>query len=374
MHPLIYAARYEPDPGRTGWLVVHRDQSGIRRVAEVSDWLRVTAVSTSSPNTLKSQAEALALWWRWCVESKVDPLRTDAVRFARFVSALQSVPMGLPLTSPIRGLPGDPRLRQPTTVSQRVVHIKAFYRWAMANGEVSAVTGRAVTGFKTPRAPKAMRASRLHPQQVEVLLAAPLSPRNRLAVALLYDAGLREGEALGLRIEDWCVNRDVAAVFGCRVSGGPHLHVRRRLNSNGAIAKSHYERIVPISARLTAAHRDWQAWAFDHIPHSVECPYLLISLAGSTKGREWSISGFTSMWQDKVKTLPGLEKATPHLLRHTWASELIDAGVPSFTVQELLGHRSPSSTEVYTHALSETLTAAVAELSSWRQRVLGVTR
>jgi integrase/recombinase XerD len=372
MSQLIYAARYEPGPGRTGWLVVHRDESGMRRVEEVSDWLSVTAVSTSSPNTLKSQAEALALWWRWCIESGVDPLRTDAVRFARFVSALQSIPMNLPLTSPIRALPGDPRLRQPATTSQRVVHIKSFYQWAMLNGRVSAVAGQAVTGFKTPRAPKTMRADRLHPQQIKVLLAAPLSPRNRLAVALLYDAGLREGEALGIRIEDWCVNRDVAAVFGCWVAGGPHLHVRRRINSNGALAKSHYERIVPISPRLLAVHRDWQAWAFDYIPQSVECPYLLISLAGATRGQAWSISGFTSMWQAKVKALPGLQQATPHLLRHTWASELIDAGVPSFTVQELLGHRSPASTGVYTHALAETLTAAVAQLATWRQRALGV--
>ena len=74
----------------------------MRRVDEVSDWLSVAAVSTSSPNTLNSQAEALTLWWRWCIESGVDPLRTDAVRFARFVSALQNIPMGLPLTSPAR--------------------------------------------------------------------------------------------------------------------------------------------------------------------------------------------------------------------------------------------------------------------------------
>jgi integrase/recombinase XerD len=372
MSELIYAARYEPSPGRTGWLVVQHNESGMRRVQEVSDWLSVTAVSTSSPNTLKSRAEALALWWRWCVESGVDPLSTDSVRFARFVSALETVPKDLSLTSPVRALPGDPRLRQPATVSQRVVHIKAFYQWAMANGRVSAVAGRAITGFKTPRVPKTMRAGRLHPEQVAALLGAKLSPRDRWAVGLLYEAGLREGEALGLRVEDWCVNRDVAAVFGCWTTGGPHLHVRRRMNSNGALAKSPYERIVPVSPRLLTAYRDWQAWAFDHIPQSVECPYLLISLAGPTRGQAWSISGFTSMWQAKVKKLPGLQEATPHLLRHTWASELIDAGVPAFTVQELLGHRTLASTQVYTHALTETLTAAVAQLAAWRQRVLGV--
>jgi len=371
VNQLVYAARYEPDPGRTGWLVVRRDESGMHRVDEVSDWLAVTAVSTSSPNTLKSQAEAAALWWRWCAEAGVDPLATDAVAFARFVSALQSVPKDLPLTSPIRALPGDPRLRKPSTIAQRVMHIKAFYRWALHNGRVSAVAGRAVTGFKTPRAPKTMTARRLRPEQVKALLVADLAPRDRWAVELLYGAGLREGEALGLRVEDWCASREVAAVFGCRMPGGPHLHVRRRLNSNGAWAKSHYERIVPVAPRVMTAFRDWQAWAFDHIPQSVECPYLLISLAGPTRGRAWSITGFTSMWESKVRTVPGLQEVTPHLLRHEWASELIDAGVAAFTVQELLGHRSPASTQVYTHARMETLTAAVGQLAAWRARTLG---
>ncbi|SDS87602.1 tyrosine-type recombinase/integrase [Actinoplanes derwentensis] len=344
----------------------------MRRVDEVSDWLIVSEVSTSAPNTIKSQAQALAQWWRWCLGIGADPLTVDAVTFARFVAALQTVPKDLPLTSKVVALPGDPRLRRPSTVSQRVVHIKGFYRWAMHNGRVSAVAGRAVTGFKTPAAPQTMRARRLRPEQVTALLTVNLSPRDRWMVELLYGAGLREGEALGLRVEDWCIGPEVAAVFGCRVYGGPHLHVRRRRNSNGAWAKSPCERVVPIAPRVLQAYRDWQAWAFDHAPESMESPYLTISLAGPTRGRAWSISGFTSMWQTKVRTIPGLEEVTPHLLRHEWASELLDAGAPAFTVQELLGHRSPTSTQIYTHARMDTLTAAVAQLATWRQRLLGI--
>jgi integrase len=344
----------------------------MHRVDEVSDWLLVSAAAGASPNTLKSQAEALALWWRWCVDTGVDPLTADVVAFARFVAALRSVPKDLPLTSPIRALPHDPRLRAASTISQRVTHVKAFYQWAAHNGRVSMISGRGVTGFKTPRAVQAMRAGRLLPDQVRALLEADLSPRDRWAVELLYGAGLREGEALGLMIEDLCVNRDVAAVFGCLVPSGPHLHVRRRLHGNGALAKSPYERVVPLAPRVIAAYRDWQAWLFDHAPDTAECPYLLLSLSGPTRGRAWSISGFASMWDAKVKTIPSLQGATPHLLRHTWASELLDAGVPAFTVQELLGHRRPTSTQVYTHALMETLTNAVSRLGTWRQRVLGI--
>jgi site-specific recombinase XerD len=48
--------------------------------------------------------------------------------------------------------------------------------------------------------------------------------------------------------------------------------------------------------------------------------------------------------------------------------------VPAFTVQELLGHRSPASTQIYTHALMETLTAAVEKLSTWRQATLAAAK
>jgi integrase/recombinase XerD len=372
MPDLVYPAPYESSPGRTGWLLVRHDGSGLRRVDAVSDWLIVEGASTTSPNTLKSQAEALGQWWRWCVETGVDPLRVDAVEFARFVGALQTVPKDLPLSSKIFALPGDPRLRRPSTVAQRVVHVKGFYRWAMHNGRVSVIAGRAVTGFKTPRAPRTMRAQRLQPEQVTALLTADLAPRDRWVVELLFGAGLREGEALGLKVEDWCADREVAAVFGCCVPGGPHLHVRRRLNGNGAWAKSRFERVVPLTPRILGAYRDWQAWSFDHAPQSMESPYLTISLAGPTRGRAWSVSGFTSMWEAKVKTIPGLETVTPHLLRHEWASALLDAGVASFTVQELLGHLSPTSTQIYTHARMDTLTAAVARLDAWRQDTLGV--
>ena len=187
-------------------------------------------------------------------------------------------------------------------------------------------------------------------------------------VELLYGAGLREGEGLGLQVQDMCVNKDVAQVFECQMFAefGPHLHVVRRMNSNRAIAKSSLERIVPMMPRVLVAYQDWQAWIYDHLPEAVESRFLLVSLSGPTKGRSWTIAGLQSMWNQHVKTIPGLERSYPHLLRHTYASELKDAGVDAFIIQKLLGHRSPTSTQVYTHPRSEQMVAAVRSLASWR--------
>lgn len=74
-----------------------------------------------------------------------------------------------------------------------------------------------------------------------------------------------------------------------------------------------------------------------------------------------------SWWRRTIQTQLGLEHVTPHVLRHTYTSELQDAGVAAITVSELLGHRSPKSTQTYTHAQASTMAAAGTALLSWRQ-------
>lgn len=363
-----YAAPFEPLPGRTCWVVLERQNGALSRVDAVSDWLLELFAGRHARNTLRANATSLSLWWRWCRDSSVDPHRATSTQFAQFVLALQTVPKEYPLTSVVRGFPGDPRLRSPRTIRNRVLQIKSFYEWAGRNGRVSSLTAAGITGFRTPPAPTVRSASRLTGAQLNTLTQAALHPRDRLVIELLLCAGLREGEALGIRLEDLCLSHELAQLFECNVPAGPHLHVRKRDNPNRADAKSTEERIIPIIPRLMGAIRDWQSWANDHMPESIDSLYLILSTRGTTRGRPWSVSGFATMWDNHIKSLPGLEKSYPHLLRHTFASQLIDAGVPAFTVQELLGHRSPDSTAIYTHAHMNALVDAVERLADWRER------
>jgi site-specific recombinase XerD len=372
----IYAAPFDLAPARQCYVLIDRDALTSGRPPRVdapSDWLSQLETSLEV-NTLKSKAQSVAWWWSWCADRGVDPLRTDATEFGKFVRALQTAPKEYALTSKVHALPGDARLRDASTIALRVRHIKTFYAWAEPNGRASALTAMSMAAFKTPRASPSRSAGRLSPEQVSNLFARRFHPRDRFGLEVLYGTGLRGGEALGLLIDDMCLNREIARIFHCPLPTweGPHLHVRWRINSNGARAKSRYPRWVPLPSRVVVAWENWSAWAYNHRPGSVDCPFLFQAITGPI--RPLSVSGFRSMWVDHVRTIPMLGNLHPHLLRHTYASELIDAGVDSFYVQQLLGHRSPTSTAVYTKPHMNSLFSAVGTLMSWREREVGLTQ
>lgn len=378
MEPSIYAARFEVSVGAQCWMLVRRDRGRLERVGPVSDWLLARRPGCS-PNSLERWARSLSLWWRWCVDTGVDPMRPAARQFSDYVTRLQTIPWRKPLTSSVAALPGDKRLRDATTVRQRVDDVKRFYAWALDQENlVPATNAHQITRFRAPRAVQVRTAPRLEPQQVKALQSADLHPRDRLMCELAHGAGLRAGELLSLQTQDMCVNDEVAQVFGCRQVRffGPHLHVRQRPDHpRGARSKAPANRtqprVVPMTQRVLMAYQDWQVWLFEHMPEAIESRYVLLSLGYPTKGQPWSYEGLCDRWGERIKAIPGLENSWPHLLRHTYASELADAGVDLMVIQELLGHRSPTSTEIYTHPQAADMVDAVMALHDWRTNAIG---
>ncbi|HEY9357286.1 MAG TPA: tyrosine-type recombinase/integrase, partial [Arthrobacter sp.] len=93
--------------------------------------------------------------------------------------------------------------------------------------------------------------------QADRILEAVDRPRDRLLVLLMLRCGLRAGEVLGLRLEDMHMLPD-SGHLGCTVAG-PHVHIERRSNPNGAWAKSPYERNVPVPADVCEVHAAYMA-------------------------------------------------------------------------------------------------------------------
>jgi integrase/recombinase XerD len=164
--------------------------------------------------------------------------------------------------------------------------------------------------------------------EVEALLAAPAGPswrdqRDRALLEVLYASGARVSEAVGLRIEDW--SRDLRVL---------------RLHGKGGKT-----RIVPFGERCDSALKLWVFGARAAMPAASQRAEVFLTRAGAPLDR-------TNAWR-RVKhaaLVAGIRsRVTPHVLRHSFATHMIEGGGDLRAVQELLGHASIRTTEIYTH-------------------------
>lgn len=234
-------------------------------------------------------------------------------------------------------------------IALRFSALRTFYKFLIRHG---AVETSPIKNISLPKLPKRLPRF-LTVQQMEDLLVAPLaglsSPKARSAgrpvsvaacyrdVAILetiYSCGLRISEMVGLRAGDIDWNEFILRVRG----------------------KGKKERLVPISkTALAAIEHYWK-----HLP---ERPVGTSPVFLSETRRRSTVSGI--MLARRLKTYlvrAGLDPAiTPHKLRHSYATHLLDAGADLRSVQELLGHAHLVTTQVYTHVSTERLKRAYEE-------------
>jgi integrase/recombinase XerD len=183
---------------------------------------------------------------------------------------------------------------------------------------------------------------------------------------LLGRAGLRRSEAVGLRRADLHFVVD-ASSLGCEFPGS-HLHVVRRDNANGAWAKSRHSRIVPVDALVVQAH-DQYLMERAEIPAAMTSDFVLVNLFRPPIGAPMRPNAVNDLFAALARR-GGLSSAVhPHALRHAFASNVLDAGGAFDEVQELLGHASIRSTQVYAHPDPGRLRAAVTRMGSPRPPV-----
>ncbi len=177
-------------------------------------------------------------------------------------------------------------------------------------------------------------------------------------------AGLRRGEVCGLRRSDVHLLPDSSAL-GCAVAGA-HLHVVRRDNPNGAWAKSRRQRAVPADFLVVQA---FDGYEFERmaVPEAAGSDFVLVNLARDPVG--------APMRPDAVNALiaaagrrAGLARAiSPHQLRHAFGSNVADAGGTIDEIQDLLGHVSMSSSQVYVNSRELHQPGEKPQVSSSRQ-------
>lgn len=198
-------------------------------------------------------------------------------------------------------------------------------------------------------------------EDVEQLLAVTVHARDRFLVALLWCTALRIGVALGLRREDMHLLSNSRSL-GCRVEG-PHIHVRRRLNENGALAKSREPRSVPVSEELVALYTEY-VYEREQTPEAAVGDMVFVNLFRGVLGRGMTYSTAKDLF-DRLARKAELT-ARPHMLRHGAATAWIRAGQPRDVLQKLLGHLSSSPMTPYIHASEADKRAAVEKVAARR--------
>jgi integrase/recombinase XerD len=371
-----------PLDGHEGWTVV---DDGYLEHQRAGEYLRSVVDRGGSVGTARTYAGRLALWLGWAAVSNVDECGPSVEQLATFARWLERTPSRKHRRGRSRRRAGEANVvtlqaaRSPGTVDGIVVAVVEFVRFGVARGwcspEIAGQLGsrvelrfipagmdrgertdrpvvqrRAVRRRRVERAPATLSAG-----QVGALAGACTNVRDRFVVEALYATGLRVSELCGLHLADLHLLPS-ASHLGCPVTGA-HLHVvRREDNENGALAKSVWPRVVPVTTGLVRCHNAYR-FARDAVPAAAESDYLLVNLWRPPLGRAVGPDAVEQMFV-RLSAKAGFY-ARPHMLRHSFASEVALTSKDPALVKELLGHASVRSTDVYMHARWDDMRAAV---------------
>ena len=213
--------------------------------------------------------------------------------------------------------------------------LKAFFDWCIVEGERKDNPCDAVDFPKLGQyLPEVLSVEEVEAIMDSVDLRSPSGVRDRAILELLYGCGLRVSELCGLRISQVYLNEGFVRVVG----------------------KGDKERLVPLGEPAADAFRAW----LDIRPEPAEAAYqdsAFLNLRGTPLSR---VSVFKMI--KKQALLAGVDKEiSPHSFRHSFATHLIAGGADLRIVQEMLGHESILTTEIYTHIDSRTWQASVLE-------------
>lgn len=227
--------------------------------------------------------------------------------------------------------------RSRTTIARRATAARVFTAWLARTGRIPQDVGAQLGSPRTHRTlPSVLRvdeARALVDAAAELALdGSPVGLRDVAILELLYATGIRVGELVGLDIDDLDRERNVVRVLG----------------------KGRKERMVPFGGPAAAAVDGWL---------STGRPLLRVDGAGAAlflgaRGRRIDQRAVRSMVHRRIKDVPGAPDIGPHGLRHSAATHLLEGGADLRSVQELLGHASLATTQLYTHVTTDRLRSA----------------
>lgn len=215
-----------------------------------------------------------------------------------------------------------------TTLARRTSAVKTFTAWATRRG---LMTDDPAARLQLPKARRTLPAVLRQDQALAAMAAAdlgaeqgdPLALRDRLIVELLYATGIRVSELCGLDVDDVDTGRRLLRVLG----------------------KGNKQRTVPFGAPALAALTAWLTDGRPELVNEQSGPALLLG----PRGRRLDPRQARTVVHQTVAAIDGAPDMGPHGLRHSAATHLLEGGADLRIVQEILGHSSLATTQLYTH-------------------------
>lgn len=218
-----------------------------------------------------------------------------------------------------------------STIARRLACLRSFFRYCLREGITNSNPAKAL---RTPRTGRKLPHYLTTDQVLQLLEAPPANKktglRDRAIFETLYSSGIRVAELVGLNIEDWDQDANVIRVVG----------------------KGRKERIAPIGSHAAKALHRWLEVRTPGLRANEDDKLAMFLNHKGTRLTDRSVRRII----DGYLLTTGLNRKTsPHTLRHSFATHLLDGGADLRSVQELLGHKSLTTTQIYTHVSTRRL-------------------
>lgn len=265
-----------------------------------------------SPNTLEAYRHDLGHLLAYCHREEKDVLQMKLEDLQHFAAGIHELGIG------------------PTSQARILSGVRSFYRWLLLDGRIDADPTELL---ESPRLgehlPEVLTTAEVDQLEASIDVSKPEGQRNRAIIEVLFSCGLRVSELTHLRLSDLFLEEGYIRVMG----------------------KGSKERLVPISNRAVL---ELELWFYDRNLMTIKAgeeDYVFLNRRGAHLTRTMIL-----IMVKRQAEAAGIQKTiSPHTLRHSFATALLEGGADLRVIQAMLGHEDIGTTEIYTHIDTTTL-------------------